>query len=379
MSKLRVMARLGRGFAADEAFVGPGALGVAGAVGAARMAVVASPSLLAGGYLQKTLARAARRTVITLIEAPRGEPVLDQLGPVIAELAEFRPDWILAAGGGAVLDTGKLCWALYEHPDLSDEVLRRPFALPPLGSKAKFIAAPTTNGSGSEASSTATFQFTAGERKSFLVSHELVPNVALLDPELARNLPSAVIATSGLDALAHAMEGYTSAYAGALSDIQSIGAASGLFRSLARAVAVPDDMLARTEVMAAAYHAGAVQNLSVPGVGHAVAHQLAAHGIGHAHATGVMLGPALLFNSRTSQKPVALANSLGFRTVDELAKRLTNLRDEIAAPKIDPVVLARLAGDDVFLDGVLSDPCARANPSRLDRAAVAEVLALAAS
>lgn len=377
MNKIKLFLPLGRFFTPGEVFVGAGSLGVIATLNAARVAVIISPSASKDERIRATLDKALRRTVSVVVDAPSGEPVLSRLQPAMERVAEFRPDWIVAVGGGAVMDAAKLIWAFYEHPGLSQAQWSRPQALPALRGKARFAAVPTLPGSGSEASSTATFQLDADGRKAFLVSHELQPDIAILDPQLARGVPPATFATSALDALAHAVEGYGSRFANPLTDMAAEGATRRILEGLDHAVASPDDMPARAEIMTAAFLGGTVQNFAIPGLGHAIAHQLAFKGVPHALSTGALLAPGIEINGRSNAETRArydrLGRAAGVADAEGLRAAIAALADTHGLTR---GFRERTAGvdwtDAAFLEGVLADPCARANPAPAGPELVAE-------
>ncbi|MCF8709889.1 iron-containing alcohol dehydrogenase [Rhizorhapis sp. SPR117] len=360
---------------AGEVFSGVGSIGVLRALPAARVAVLASSSLLQDSVAGDKLRAAVRAQDVRFIAAPKGEPSLDTLQPVITEITEFGPDWIVAAGGGSVLDGAKIAWAFYEQPDLDPEEAVRPFALPRLRGRARLVAVPTTSGSGSEVSSAAVFAVHPHHAKKPMVSHELLPDVVILDPALTMGVPSAVRIAAGFDALAHAVEGYASRFDNSLVDLLAEQAVRTLLRELPRSIAEPQDMDARLNVMNAAMMAGWVQNLKVPGAGHAIAHQLAELGIGHGAATGFMLVPALRYNCRDEtvrSKYDRLAEAVGLAGADALMDKITQMRRDLAVP--NPMTGKRIADRDGLLAAALEDVCARANPRPLDCRALDEIL-----
>lgn len=374
MNKLRAIGPVGRLLGAGDVFVGSGALGVLSTLGAARLAAMVSPSVANSEYFRNLIVRLKARTAVEVAVMPAGEPILEALKVPVGGLVDFNPDWIVAIGGGSVIDAAKLTWALYEHPVCVPTEYERPFSLPPLRSKARFAAVPTTNGPGSEASSSAVFQTNIGARKSFLVSHELLPDVVAIDPKIALGLPPSNIASSGMDALAHAVEGFLSRFANPLSDGLAVAAASTILRCLRDAVRRPEDLDLRARLMAAAYHAGCVQNVALPGIGHAVAHQLASVGVPHARATGSLLADAVRWSSTCdvgSRKANELARALGMASLEALLQELAILGDELAmTPSSIRVDWKKLGDDPVFLEGVVSDPCARASSRMVDAGAV---------
>lgn len=381
---LRLRLPLPRFLSAGEVFAGKGSLAALRGLDGVRALVLCSRSLLRDPEMAKKITGAVNAHDVRLLEAPAGEPDLPKLQPVMREVAAFQPDWIIAIGGGSVLDAGKLLWIFYEHPDADFGRIARPFTLPPLRGKCRFAAVPTTAGTGSEVSSSTILTDTTG-RKLPIVSHDLLPDVAVLDPMLTLGVPPAVVASAGLDALAHALEGYVSRFANPLADTFAESAVRTLLTQLPATQARPDDADVRLEVMQAAMLAGWVQNLKVPGIGHAIAHQLGHFGLAHGAACGALLAPAIAFNmgdAPVRQKYDRLAASLGLHDTAGLLAAIGDLRLKLGAgqglgaavPEGAPAIRARLPE---ITSGALADICARANPRILDVAAVEGVLSAA--
>ena len=137
--------------------------------------------------------------------------------------ARHQPDWIVAVGGGSIIDGAKLAWVLHEIPtfDLGAE---KPSAVETLRRKARFAAIATTAGSGSEASQTAVLSHPKTGRKTPFVSPHLVPDLAILDAALTTGLPAEMTVHSGIDALSHAVEAYASRMASTL--VRTLAAAA---------------------------------------------------------------------------------------------------------------------------------------------------------
>lgn len=378
---LRIRLPLPRFVSAGEVFVGKGSLAALRALDAAKALVLVSRSILKNPELAARVPAAINAHAIRLIEAPAGEPDLEKLAPALAEVHAFQPDWIIAIGGGSVLDAGKLLWVFYEHPDAEIAQIARPFSLPPLRGKCRFVAVPTTAGTGSEVSSSAVLSDEAGA-KIPIVSHDLLPDVVVLDPALTIGVPPAAIAAAGLDALAHAIEGYVSRFSNPLADVFAETAARTLFRVLPGTWADPANHDLRLEAMQAAMLAGWVQNLKVPGIGHAIAHQMGRFGIAHGAACGALLASSIEMNARdgpTAARYQRLAEAIGLGGVHELREKIAVLRGALQAG----AGLGRLAqggaeaiaaARDVVTEVALRDVCARANPRTPDAAMVAEVL-----
>ncbi|MBE0525461.1 MAG: iron-containing alcohol dehydrogenase, partial [Candidatus Thorarchaeota archaeon] len=126
-------------------------------------------------------------------------------------------DWIIAVGGGSVMDTAKAAWVLYERPDVELDSLT-PFDELGLRAKAKLVCIPTTTGTGSEATKAIVIRDDETGRKFATINPELTPDMAILDPEFVLGLPKELTAYTGIDALTHAIEGYVSVWKNDFSD-----------------------------------------------------------------------------------------------------------------------------------------------------------------
>ena len=186
---------------------------------------------------------------------------------------------------------------------------------------------------------------------------------------------------AGLDALAHAVEGYVSRFDNPVADAQAEKSVEMILRVLPRTVAEPDDLASRLEMMIAAMFAGAVQNLKVPGIGHAVAHQLGSKGIPHGLACGALLDRAVSLNcqqEKVTAKYRRIAEMLGLQGPEDLVEQVITLKEKLEVPS----KLSEMAGgkalteEDVttIAEGALQDICARANPVGVTKEIIEDLL-----
>ena len=175
-----------------------------------RAALIISPSFKKSKYFEQVVRLINAQSVQVIEKSWKGEPSVAELSGVIGELESFQPDYIIALGGGSIIDGAKLAWLFYEHPTLEPEVLYRPFSLPPLRGRTKFAAIPTTVGAGSEVSSAAVMLDSETFSKKAVVTHDFLPDLVILDPELVSDVPTKVLRTTVADTLSHAIEGYVS-------------------------------------------------------------------------------------------------------------------------------------------------------------------------
>lgn len=237
------------------------------------------------------------------------EPGEDVVKAGVEALERTRPDLIVALGGGSVLDAAKAMRLFYEHPEVSLRELALPFLdarkrvaqYPDMAHKVRLVAVPTTAGTGSEVSPAAVI--TVGARKVTLVDYSLVPDIAIVDPELTLSMPPAVTADTGIDALTHAIEAAVSIFASPYTDAFCVQAARLIFDALPRAFADGADLAARTAMSNAATIAGLAFSNAFLGVNHALAHAVGgAFKIPHGRANAIFLPHVIRYNAALPTK-----------------------------------------------------------------------------
>lgn len=222
-------------------------------------------------------------------------------------MTSFKPDVIIALGGGSAMDAAKIMWVLYEHPeaDFMDMAMRfidirkRIYEFPKMGEKAYFIAIPTTAGTGSEVTPFAVITDETSGIKYPLADYELMPNMAIVDTDLMMNAPQGLTAASGIDAVTHALEAYASILATDYTDSLALGALKILFEYLPRAYQKgANDPAAREKVANAATMAGMAFANAFLGVCHSMAHKLGSfHHLPHGVANALMINEVIKFNA----------------------------------------------------------------------------------
>ena len=222
-------------------------------------------------------------------------------------MREFRPDVIIALGGGSAMDAGKIMWVLYEHPevDFMDMAMRfmdirkRIYTFPKMGEKAYFIAVPTSAGTGSEVTPFAVITDEATNIKYPLADYELLPKMAIIDADFMMNMPKGLTSASGIDALTHALEAYASVMATPYTDGQALVAMKLIFQYLPRAYENgANDPEAREQMANASTMAGIAFANAFLGVCHSMAHKLGAfHHLPHGVANALMISEVIRFNS----------------------------------------------------------------------------------
>ncbi len=319
-----------------------------------------------------------------------------------AELMKsFKPDAIIAVGGGSPMDAAKIMWVLYEHPDVDFEdmamrfmdIRKRVYTFPHMGDKAYFIAIPTSAGTGSEVTPFAVITDEKTNIKYPLADYELMPDMAIIDADMMMNAPKGLTSASGIDAVSHALEAYASIMATDYTDGLALQALKVLFEYLPKAyqsavTGVPDKE-AREKMANAATMAGMAFANAFLGVMHSMAHKLGAfHHIPHGVANALMMNEVLMFNAKeaptkmgtfpqydhphTLRRYAEVAETLGIGGKDD-AEKLQNLLDRITALKeeigIMPTIRDYVPDEEAFLatldemsEQAFDDQCTGANP-----------------
>ncbi len=223
------------------------------------------------------------------------------------QMESFKPDCIIALGGGSAMDAAKIMWVLYEHPevDFMDMAMRfmdirkRIYTFPKMGEKAYFIAVPTSAGTGSEVTPFAVITDETTGIKYPLADYELLPNMAIVDADFHMTAPKSLTAASGIDAVTHALEAYASMLATDYTDSLALGALKIIFKWLPIAYEEgQNNPVAREKMANAATMAGMAFANAFLGICHSMAHKLGAfHDLPHGIANALMINEVIRFNS----------------------------------------------------------------------------------
>ncbi|BEV73570.1 MULTISPECIES: bifunctional acetaldehyde-CoA/alcohol dehydrogenase [unclassified Paludibacterium] len=235
------------------------------------------------------------------------DPTLAIVRRGAAVASRFKPDVIIALGGGSPMDAAKIMWVMYEHPDVSFEELalrfmdirKRIYKFPKLGVKAQMVAIPTTSGTGSEVTPFAVVTDEKTGMKYPLADYELTPNMAIVDANLVMNMPKSLTSFGGIDAVTHALEAYVSVMANEYSDGQSLQALQLLKDYLPASYAQGShDPVAREKVHNAATIAGIAFANAFLGICHSMAHKLGSEfHIPHGLANALLISNVIRFNA----------------------------------------------------------------------------------
>jgi acetaldehyde dehydrogenase/alcohol dehydrogenase len=326
------------------------------------------------------------------------DPTLASAKEGAEQMKAFQPDCIIALGGGSAMDAGKIMWVLYEHPeaDFMDMAMRfidirkRVYTFPKMGEKAYFIAVPTSAGTGSEVTPFAVITDEKSGVKYPLADYQLLPNMAIIDPDFHMSAPKGLTAASGIDAVTHALEAYASMMATDYTDGLAIQALKGIFEYLPRAYDNGQtDIEAREKMANCATMAGMAFANAFLGVCHSMAHKLGAfHHLPHGIANALMIEEVLRFNAaeapakmgtfsqydhpHTLARYAEVSRALGFggkndkESLENLINAINALKDRVGIKKTirdygidEKDFLDRL---DAMTEQAFDDQCTGANP-----------------
>nr|WP_245711715.1 bifunctional acetaldehyde-CoA/alcohol dehydrogenase [Gracilibacillus ureilyticus] len=312
------------------------------------------------------------------------------------KMKKFKPDVIIALGGGSAMDAAKGMWLFYEHPETDFDGLKQKFLdirkriykYPKLGKDAQFVAIPTTSGTGSEVTSFSVITDKENNIKYPLADYELTPDVAIIDPQFVMTVPPAVTADTGMDVLTHAIEAYVSNMANDYTDGLAIKAIQLVFEYLPIAYKDGKNEKAREKMHNASTIAGMAFANAFLGINHSLAHKLgAAFNIAHGRSNAILLPHVIRYNAKKPTKFVSfpkyeyfvaderyaeIAKVLGLpaRTtaegVESLAKAVADLAKQLNIPMS---IEANGINKEMFMkqvdqlaDKAFEDQCTTANP-----------------
>ena len=364
-----------------------------------RAFIVTDESMIKLGYVDKILYHLRKRQHYVhseIFSEVESDPSFDTIKKGVEVMQNFKPDVIIALGGGSPIDAAKGMWLFYEHPDADPEGLKlkfmdirkRTYKFPKLGTKCKMVAIPTTSGTGSEVTSFAVITDKKLNKKYPLADYELTPDVAIVDPDLVMSLPKTVTADTGMDVLTHAIEAYVSNMASDYTDGLAEKAVELVLKYLEKAYDNGSDKEAREKMHNASTIAGMAFTNAFLGINHSLAHKLGAEfHMAHGRINAILLPYVIKYNSTMPTKFVSfpkyeyyiadekyceLAKKVGLKAytkeegINSLIQKIKELNEHMGIPKsfkeagIDEQEF--LAKVDMLADRAFEDQCTTANP-----------------
>ena len=368
-----------------------------------RVTIVTDETMTRLGFVDKiidVLGRRQKSVALQIIDGVEPEPSTGTVYRGADLMRGFKPDTIIALGGGSPMDAAKVMWLLYEHPEVnfSDlkekffDIRKRAFRFPTLGNLAQLVCIPTTSGTGAEVTPFAVITDPASGKKYPLADYTLTPTVAIIDPVLTGGMPASLAADSGFDALTHATEAFVSVYANDFTDGMALHAIRLIFDNLAVSVnGVPgatDTVKAREKMHNAGTIAGMAFGNAFLGIVHAMAHTIGAKfHLVHGRTNATLLPAVIRYNGTVPTKLTSwpkyehyvaperfqqIAATLGLPAstpaegVESYAVAVESLRAKVGIPASfgaqgvdEQDFIGRL---DELAMGAYRDQCAPANP-----------------
>jgi len=279
-----------------------------------RVAIVTDPMMVKLGYVERVehyLRQRRQPVAIEVFSEVEPDPSTTTVERGTEMLERFQPDCIIALGGGSPMDAAKAMWLFYEYPDTDFnnlkqkfmDIRKRVYKYPKLGRKAKFVAIPTTSGTGSEVTSFAVItDKVQGNTKYPLADYELTPDVAIIDPEFVYTLPKTAVADTGMDVLTHAIEAYVSVMASDYTDGLAIKAIQLVFQYLEQS-ALTGDKLAREKMHNASTLAGMAFANAFLGINHSLAHKWGGqYHTAHGRTNAILMPHVIRYNAKKPTK-----------------------------------------------------------------------------
>jgi len=271
--------------------------------------IVADPSMTELGYVNKVLYQLRKRPDYVhceIFDSVEPDPSLETIMKGVQVMNNFKPDVIIALGGGSAIDAAKGMWLFYEDPtaDFKNmslkflDIRKRTYKFPSLGKKAKFVAIPTTSGTGSEVTSFAVISDKVENKKYPLADYELTPDVAIIDPDFVMSVPKKSTAWTGMDVLTHAFEAYVSILASDYTDALSIHAIDMVFKYLKDSYTLgAASPVSREKMHNASTIAGMAFTNAFLGINHSLAHKLGGEfHVPHGCANAILLPHVIRYN-----------------------------------------------------------------------------------
>jgi Alcohol dehydrogenase, class IV len=355
--------------------------------------VVGGGSMKRAGFLDKVVNNLKEAGLETLLfENVEPDPSITTVMNGAKAMREFEPDWIVAIGGGSPIDAAKAMWLFYEYPDTKFEDAVKPFSLPALRTKARFIAIPSTSGTATEVTAFSVITDYDKGIKYPLADFNLTPDIAIIDPAIAETMPPKLTAHTGMDALTHAVEAYVSTVNSVFTNPLAMKAIDIIKDNLEKSY--KGDMAAREQMHYAQCLAGMAFSNGLLGIVHSMAHKTGAvfkngHVV-HGAANAMYLPYVIQYNAKNPATAKRYANiatlwGIEYKTTEEAVQKLCDAIQNLSKALNIPLCLKDyengMVPEDEFLaklpdiaKNALLDACTLSNPRQPNHEEMEKVL-----
>lgn len=306
-----------------------------------------------GAGLCETVEKICATVSYKVIDDLTAEPAVADIERVIAEISGAKIDLIIGVGGGSVMDASKLA-SIIVGADYTLKDLLKDSSI--AKKHIKTIMVPTTCGTGSEATCNAIVAIPEQESKQGIVNNCMIPDYVILDVNMIAKLPPKIIASTGVDALAHVVECFTSKKATVLSDTYAKEGARKIFHNIRKAYSNADDMEAKSEMMVGAFYGGVAITGSGTTAVHALSYPLGGkYHIAHGVSNAILFAHVMAFNKdacadRLAQLCDAVYPELSSKSIDEKAEHIISEIAEVVKATNIPISLKEFGVKDSDLD-----------------------------
>lgn len=354
-----------------DIYMGQGALDRLTELRNKRIFVVTDPFMVKSGMINLLFERLHESNKQYIFSNIVPDPPIEVVTEGLEALSSFNTDMIIAVGGGSAIDAAK-AMKIFAKKLMNQQDI-------------PFVAIPTTSGTGSEVTS---FSVISDKKKNIkypLVSHDMLPEEAILDPELVKSVPDFITADTGMDVLTHAIEAYVSTKANDISDALAEKALKLVFAYLPKAHKDGSDLEAREKMHNASCLAGMAFNIASLGLNHGIAHVAGAKfKIAHGRMNSLLLPYVIEFNAdykpgygkdegnAAAARYAEISRSLGLPAsnsrsgVRSLVQAIKQLQKQLKMPqtlKDCNIAYSTLEEmQEAIAQGALKDGCTATNP-----------------
>ena len=316
--------------------------------------IVCDQSMVSLGFVKKVtdeLDKRRNRVVYQLFPSIEPDPDITTIQKGVTLMRDFKPDTIIALGGGSVMDAAKAMWMFYEQPDVDFrdmvqkfmDIRKRAFRFPELGKIAKMVCIPTTSGTGSEVTPFVVVSDKANNKKYPVADYSLTPSIAIIDPSFVMNVPARIVADTGMDVLTHATEAFVSTLANDYTDGLALQAIKLVFRYLERSVTHgAADPEAKEKMHNASTIAGMAFANAFLGISHSLSHKIGGvfHSV-HGRTNAVLLPHVILYNGTKPNKMATWPKYNYYRADERYLEIAQALGLEAKTPQEGVIAFAR--------------------------------------
>ena len=328
-----------------------------------RAFIVCDPGMVQLGYADliiEELRKRNNKVHFEIFSEVEPNPSTNTVYKGTEQIVNFKPDTIIALGGGSAIDAAKGMWLFYEHPETEFfgakqkflDIRKRIYKFPK-AEKSRLVCVPTTSGTGAEVTPFAVITDSETHVKYPLADYALTPDVAIIDPQFVLSVPKSISADTGMDVLTHALESYVSVMASDYTRGLSMEAIKLVFANLRNSVN-NQDPVAREKMHNASAIAGMAFANAFLGICHSIAHKIGGeYNIPHGRTNAILLPHIIRYNAKDPQKHAIFPKYDYFRAHEDYAQIAKDLgfKGNTTEELVDSLVTEIIKlGKDVGID-----------------------------